>query len=151
MDKEKFEEKVIEAFGSQAGTYDKNMAGMIPANREALNRWVYLFNDTFRMKVMTGLSEAAGRGILIFKSIVENKLRIFLAPDDLKIEFDLIFWKHALTLFADTEPADKSSFFSKLEKDIETDWWALYGPMPMESYTKRVELMNRLSAHYSSF
>ncbi|HUX84782.1 MAG TPA: contractile injection system tape measure protein [Chitinophagaceae bacterium] len=140
-----FEQKVEEALISQAAYYRKHFADRIITHPRALERWASLFSDEFRMRVLTSLNNAPGRGILVFKAILENKLRIFLAPDYLKHRFDLLFWQTALPHFSGSEPLDKNSFFSSLEKDLETSWWKQCGPVREESYSKRLQLLRSLA------
>ncbi len=144
-----FEEKVEKAFVSQASYYRKHFADRISSHPRALDRWASRFSDEFRMRVLTGLDHATGRGILVFKAILENKLRIFLAPDHLKHQFDLLFWKTVLPHFSRSEFRDKNSFFSRLEQDIESAWWKQCGPLREASYAKRLQMLQGLTETHS--
>lgn len=149
-DQPHFEEIIVDAFRNQPGFYKKNMAGKITGNEVLLESWVNLLSDNFKLKVLTALNEAAGRGILIFKAIVENKLRIFLATGNVKSRFDLMFWNYCLTRFAEEDPGDKQMFYRRLEDQIEKAWWDNYQAIPADSYKARINLMQKLTAQYSS-
>jgi hypothetical protein len=146
---EEFEEKVLDAFAIQGSYFRSHIAAKVTTQDRAMDRWCTLFSDSFRMKVLTGLNNAAGRGILVFKSIIENKLKVFLGTHSLRARFDKMFWNQALILFSRENSLDKKDIFTELEGQIDACWLTNCNPLEEERYVRRLQMIKSISPQLS--